>query len=178
MILGFGCVQDFREGTEKVPSKIKESETEIKSEYLKGFFDSQGCVDTSSRKVFGLKKNLEVIKKIKTLLGDIGIRSCIRDKNGSTFNTSAEYFRIRVSWRNELKKYSELINFSINRKQKTLERELGSYTYEYKRWTNKGEEILKKMYDRNTSEMSIMLNRSKKSVQAKARRMGLTKVIK
>lgn len=45
------------------------------------------------------------------------------------------------------------------------------------RWTNKEEETLREMYDKNTKEMSILLNRTIGSVQQKAIRMGLTKVV-
>lgn len=173
-ILKFGELKDFREGSERVPTQVKEASKEVKSYYLRGFFDSQGCVDPRSRRILAVKKNLKVIIEIECLLRDLGIFSHIARHKGSSFVPDGEYYIIRVSWRDELEKYEKLVGFSIKRKLNALKEVLNSYKFRYKRWVNKEEELMREQYNRNTEELAKMLHRSLGGVQQKAARMGLT----
>lgn len=175
-ILKFGKLEDFREGSERVPIKVKRANEEVKSHYLRGFFDSQGCADPSSRRVFAVKRSSIIIREIKSLLEDIGIHpSYILEQKGSPYNSNGKYYRIYISWRDELEKYEKLVGFSIRRKQNNLRKMLDSYRFRYKQWTCKDERIMKEHYNRNTKEIARVLGRSVGSVQIKADRMGLTR---
>jgi len=174
-VLSFGRIEDFKEGSETVPDIIRESTERVISSYLKGFFDSQGCVDLNGRRITAIKENLEVLEEIKNLLQTLGIYSHIIPQAGSPDNLQ-KYHAIVVSWREELEKYANQIGFSIERKAKELKKILNSYSHTYKRWTEKEEKVMKEKYDRNTKEVAKLLNRPQGCVQAKARRMSLTEV--
>ena len=105
-----------------VPEAIKRAQLEIKRSYLRGFFDSEGTVyfrENRDRYVAAFSTNLEGLKKIGKLLAGIEIESKISQE--------AWYYKIKISKRENLRKFAELVGFTIKRKMRKLEQALSAY---------------------------------------------------
>ncbi|MFH8087083.1 MAG: LAGLIDADG family homing endonuclease [Candidatus Aenigmatarchaeota archaeon] len=92
---------------------LKSDDNGIIRAFLKGFFDSEGSVGSYVISVSSVnKKGLIGVKK---LLSKLGIRAnLIAVKKG-------KYFVLYISRKENIKKFKQLINFTINRKRKRLE---------------------------------------------------------
>lgn len=125
-ILSYGGIQSFKEGKEKVPQQITHAGKEIKAAYLRAFFDSQGSVNVSKlhgvRAVEGTKKNLPVIRELRNLLNDFGIKSWVRMSQDGTY-------RLNITGKPNLEQFRIQIGFSIKRKQRKLNEALKSYNH-------------------------------------------------
>ncbi len=124
-ILKYGKLKDFKECIEKIPSFIKESKDKrLIGNYLKAFFDSQGSVDVSSRKVTASKKNEEIIKDIQKLLNILKINSCI-------IKTPKNQDVIKISDYKSIKNFDRYIGFDILRKESKVKKILNYYKIYY-----------------------------------------------
>jgi len=105
-----------------VPETIKEAPSEIKRSYLRGFFDSEGTVyfrEDGDRYIAAFSTNLEGLKEIGKLLTDIEIEYKISQE--------VWYYKIKISKRGNLRKFAELVGFTIKRKMQKLEQALSAY---------------------------------------------------
>lgn len=111
-------------------------DNKIKANFLRGLFDSEGCVSASNletprkatRFISFHNSDKKLTFLVKTLLESLGIRVQNVDKIiGSGFNKHGIYFRLRIGGKNNLKMFKNKIGFSIGRKNKKLEELLNSY---------------------------------------------------
>jgi intein/homing endonuclease len=104
----------------RVPKLIFESSLEVQKAYIRGYFDTDGSVDSSRKKVSLSSVSLEGIQDLKSLLLNFGIISTFDIKKtswqGGNKSTSN---RIHISGYS-LVKFIEQIGFGLSRKQKRL----------------------------------------------------------
>lgn len=111
-----------------IPNYIINGNKKVKANFIRGFADAEGCVDnTNHRHQIVITQNDEIIlKKIQKLLLELGIQS-------KTYHKKNNPDQLVVSLYRNLKKYRELINFSIAYKRNKLTemvRCLRKYTYD------------------------------------------------
>lgn len=120
-LLSYGA--SFRTGDWRVPEVIKKATREIKGSYLRGFYDSEGTaaphMNEGCRYIYAFSKNSDGLKDVKELLSEIGIESKIFQRPW--------IHGIVISGRKNLKKFSKLVGFTINRKIQKLEHGLLTY---------------------------------------------------
>lgn len=91
--------------SEELLQQIRSSDREHKREFLRAFFDDEGCMDfkikNNKRRIRGYQKNIEVLYVIRDLLKDIGIDSHIEIPN-----------EVVISRKNNLSAFQREINFS------------------------------------------------------------------
>ena len=115
---------------------LTNAEENIKSMFLRGFFDAEGGVSGSNLKtpriatrfiaVFNSDKKL--ILFVKNLIESLNIKvQNIDIKIGSGFNKNGIYYRLRIGSKENLIKFKQRIGFSIERKNKKLDEVLNSY---------------------------------------------------
>ena len=120
-----------------VPSVILNSSDDIKSSFLKGFFDSEGSVDTY-KKIIAVSVNKTGIHEIEYLLSSLGIKSNVREVSKLRGNRRRQY-TIKITGRRFLELYSQKIGFSIGRKQECLENLIKGYKF----WATPHTEVVK-----------------------------------
>ncbi len=112
------------------------AEDKIKTNFLKGLFDSEGNVSGSNLKtpriatrfIGFFNNNLELIYLVKKLLESLDIKVQNIDKRtGIGFKKSGINYRLRIGGKENLQKFSDKIGFSIERKNKKLNEILKSY---------------------------------------------------
>lgn len=85
--------------------QIKNMSTDLKIEFIRAFFDDEGCMDfrprTKHRRIRGYQKNVKVLKIIRTLLKELGIESHIEPPN-----------EVVIVGKENLIKFEQGINFS------------------------------------------------------------------
>ena len=85
--------------------EIVEAPKELKREFLRAFFDDEGCMDfrpkERRRGVRGYQKNTRILKSIQTLLADFYITATLKLPN-----------EVVVTGKNNLQKFQQEINFS------------------------------------------------------------------
>lgn len=103
-------------------------EEDIVCGFLKGFFDSEGCVHAYNldnpkiaHKAISLtQKNYDWIILVQNLLKKLGIESTIVSKIGSGFNPLGEYYILTICKHQNLKIFRDKIGLSIKRKIEKL----------------------------------------------------------
>jgi len=120
-LLQYEELEHFKEGNEKVPEKIFQAEEEIKSSYLQGFMDSQGCIyandDGYDSRVVGRKSNTKVLKELQELLSDLDIKSRVRSDSGEK-----KTWTLDIRGNEDILKYREKVSFSIPYKKEKLDK--------------------------------------------------------
>ena len=106
--------KSFKTKKWRVPFIIKRASPILKSRYLKGFFDSEGSVDLSTKRVVGTSSNIKGLKEIQILLFNLGIKSAI--------NKSTKSFNLKIRDSKSISLFSKKVNFSIKRKANRLKR--------------------------------------------------------
>lgn len=125
-VLRYGELKDFKHHTERVPEEIKRASLDIKSSYLRAFFDSQGHVvytgsgKTVRRKITATKANREVLEELGELLLAFNIKWQIRPASNKSW-------QVVITGRNSIQSFSERIGFTIERKKRVLNESLKSY---------------------------------------------------
>lgn len=100
--------------TKRIPSCIWESSNEYRARYLRGLFDTDGCV---SGHLSMSCKNEDLASDVQKLLLDMGVRSKVtRIKNEQNDISS-----VVISGRSNAIKFNNLIGFSLSYKAKQLE---------------------------------------------------------
>lgn len=119
--------------------QLKISTKEIKCSFLNGFFDVEGGVSGSNlqtpfkatRFIHAYNTNFDLICFSRDLLESVGIpiqNIDKRQKSGFTPEKTIEY-RIRIGGKENMKNFKENIGFSIDRKNKLLNKVLESYVH-------------------------------------------------
>jgi len=149
-----------------VPEDISNcSDEEIICNFLKGFFDSEGCViyNNRNRRVEAFSVNKNGIENIEILLEKIKIKSEITQENLQTNKgKTSKFYTLQIRRRRDLELFAGKVNFSINRKTKKLKRMLKSY----KRYQYQIEEAENKILEsliggpKTVKDVSKIINRS------------------
>ena len=108
------------------------------TEFLKGFFDSEGTFNFDSKRRYGYLSasnyDTEVLEFCRELLKEIGIESHItltKKKGtkvkiwGKEYEYSSDLYEIRIYRKENIFKFYQLIGFTIHRKQQLLREYLG-----------------------------------------------------
>ncbi len=86
-------------------SEIENYDLELKREFLRAFFDDEGCMDfklkTNKRRIRGYQKDVEVLRVVKNLLMDFAVDSHLEAPN-----------EVVISGKNNLSAFQREINFS------------------------------------------------------------------
>jgi len=115
---------------------LVDADNEIKANFLRGLFDSEGNVSasnletpkTATRFISFFNNDKKLIDLTKTLLESLGIKVQNVDKRvGGGFKETTINFRLRIGGFNNLELFRNKIGFSIERKNKKLEELLASY---------------------------------------------------
>ncbi len=136
---------------------IKKENIEVKCAFLKGFYDSEGSayyqekIGVRNRKIELCNTDLELLTFCKTLLEESGINTLKIDKRlrdirvlrGRTLPIMI-YARFLLKENKEnFIRFKNLIGFSIERKQKNLDKMINSYIYpERNKWIEFKESVL------------------------------------
>jgi hypothetical protein len=149
-----------------VPEDISNcNNEEIIRNFLKGFFDSEGCVVYSNRtrRVEAFSVNKKGIEGIKILLEKINIKSIITKEILQTKDLeTSEFYELQIRRRQNIETFASKVNFSINRKMKKLEKLLKSY----RRYQYQAEEVENKIIEnlskdpKTVKDISEVINRS------------------
>jgi hypothetical protein len=93
----------FKVKVERLLSEITELDKSNQREFLRAFFDDEGCMDFrgNKRRVRGYQKNKKILMIIKNLLKNFNIDSKLEGQN-----------EVVVSGKENLKKFQKEINFS------------------------------------------------------------------
>lgn len=127
--------------------------------FLRGFFDADGSVSTSSHRVSITNSNKELIKASQLLLMKLGITSSLdlnREFSGP-YNSNKEH-TLEVSEKESLIEFKKLINFTASDKKKNLEEVINkkSNVNRTRQLPTLGNKVLKimKEYGENTNSFS------------------------
>lgn len=112
-------IGQFKKGNWLVPDMIKNADTEIKSAFIKGFFDSEGEIDKQIGRVGATSINLEGLEEIKKILESMGIRNTIIKRKDIRPNTHQKYV-LRIHDKQSIALFNQFIGFTIQRKQDIL----------------------------------------------------------
>mgnify|MGYP001571675984 CR=1 FL=1 len=112
-------IGNFGKDRWRIPEVVKNSNNKIKSAFIMGFFDSEGEIDKNIGRVGATSMNLMGLKEVKELLSSLDINSTIIKRKDLKPNTSQKYV-LRIHDKNSIKRFYELIGFTIKRKQKIL----------------------------------------------------------
>jgi DNA-binding CsgD family transcriptional regulator len=116
-LLGYGS---FKEREWNMPQAVNVAPPDVKGSYLKGFFDSEGCVDMTHRLIYGSSSNLPGLQSLSTLLTEFGIKTKIWRGGEGTFN-------LAISGRQFVELFAKHVGFTIKRKEQRLKQILVSY---------------------------------------------------
>ncbi|MEM2496739.1 MAG: LAGLIDADG family homing endonuclease [Nitrososphaerota archaeon] len=99
--------------------------------FLRGFFDSEGCVRKDGS-IYCFNADIQLLQYVKRILGLLGIRTTgpkiytkketllFNERMGKTYLRKKDVYRIYIRMR-DLLKFHQLVGFTIQRKQKRLE---------------------------------------------------------
>ena len=119
-------------------NKIKTSSKKIKAMFLKGFYDSEGCVDINTQTIIISNRDKQLLQFCKFLLLNLNIESRpirIQIKKGSRTMLPDENYHIEgsnqyefsIGKKENLIKFRDKVGFNIKRKQTNLIRAIKSY---------------------------------------------------
>jgi len=113
----------------KVPDEIINGNETVKSYWLRGFFDAEGCVsyDGKRKNIVVVSVNKKEMIKVAQLLKDLEIKFNIYfHKRKKKSHSDVTVIRISNDFYN-IKRFAEKVGFSINRKQQKLIDILNNY---------------------------------------------------
>lgn len=151
---------------------IVNEHTEVKCSFLKGFYDSEGSayyserIGVRNRKIELYNTDLELLTICKNLLEELGIKTRKIDKKFRDIRLlKGRMLPITICCRITLRenkenfiKFRTLIGFSIERKQKILDKIINSYLLYRSKWGNLKEEITKLRSQKRYSEIRKQFN--------------------
>lgn len=130
-LLSYGV--PFRQDVWLVPPAIKNASPDIQASYLKGFFDSEGSVETNGQRIKGTSSRLLGLEEISALLRNLGIKAkIIRQSKNDAYD-------VRIQDRASVELFAKYVGFTINRRKEKLQLLLASY----KLWTTPPSDVLK-----------------------------------
>lgn len=135
------CVEKFlslkiqkNEHMQQKNERSKGKSYSISKDYIKGFFDGEGCVYVKQKQIIITNTNQELLKEISSFLRSLGICSSLeihRKKNDKAdakkFRTTRDCYRLRMFGYFNLKSFSDLVGSNDVDKQKRLRVLLNSY---------------------------------------------------
>lgn len=119
-------IAELTNNNKEISKFILNGDNKIKARFIRGFFDSEGSVDViyNRRQIVLTQNNEKMLLQIKSLLFDLGIQSKYVQKN---FGSD----KLIISLLENLKKYHNLVGFSIKYKQENLKQAI-EYLENYK----------------------------------------------
>ncbi len=122
-------------GTRKwnVPEDVKSAPLDMKASYLRGFFDSEGGVDTKGWVIYAASVCAQGLYGISMLLSDFGTIARIKQPLGKNYHVLKIYGRLPISL------FAKHVGFTINRKKEALKQLLANY----RRFITSPNEVLK-----------------------------------
>ena len=135
---------------------IRDQTNLCKGAFLRGFFDSEGSAyffkkrGVRNRKVEICNTNLELMEFCKLLLNDLGIETLrierrIRGERTIRGRTLKPFVFYRTTLRENkrnLENFKERVGFSIDRKQKNLDKMISTYAIEHTDWGDLKEDVI------------------------------------
>lgn len=118
--------KSFKQESWRIPKSIEYAPLKIQAQFLKGFFDSEGCVDKRSRRVSANSINLKGLEEIGFLMKNFGIRFKIESRKDKRPNTHIKY-NLKIQDKKSLERFNKNISFVINRKKERLYNTINSY---------------------------------------------------
>lgn len=92
---------------------------QITSDYIRGFFDGEGCVSVKGKQIIITNQNVLIMKRIREKLKNIGIISSLyKDKN---------CYRLKIFGYHNICKFHELVGSNFNVKEKQMLELIDSY---------------------------------------------------
>ena len=118
----FSYISSFKTFEWRVPEKVKEASHDVQTMFIRGFADSEGSVKNRhrNREITLSSGNPSGLSQIKDLLKNININSYILKRPNNVVN-------LYISDYNSLKIFSDVVGFTIKRKQNKLEAGLSRY---------------------------------------------------
>ncbi len=112
---------DSKEASEFVANfdlnKLIAAEVKIKSAFLRGFFDSEGCVNARGS-LSAYNSDYELIKFVETLLNAIGIETTFRSYYGYSVDKKIKSLRYMIYVRAKSRqRFKNLVGFNLGRRQ-------------------------------------------------------------
>jgi intein-encoded DNA endonuclease-like protein len=93
---------------------------QITSEYIRGFFDGEGCVSVKGKQIIITNQNIFIMKRIREKLKNIGIISRLyKDKN---------CYRLKILGYHNIRKFHELVGSNFDVKEKQMTELIDSYS--------------------------------------------------
>lgn len=119
-------------------NKIKIASKKIKKMFLRGFYDSEGCVDIDMKEIKISNNNKQLLQFCKDLLLDLGIESnkigiVVRKGTPYKFSekdsgiTNFDNYNFNIYRKENFIKFRDFVGFSIKRKQDNLIKMINSY---------------------------------------------------
>ncbi len=100
-------------------NEFVKANSEIKSSFLKGFFDSEGGAYTK-RQVSAFNTNYNLVEFVRSLLFSLGIETKLYKYNFNSAISKKPCYRINIYRKQSILLYWRIIGFSIKRKQDKL----------------------------------------------------------
>ena len=95
----------LKEKRKELIRSVKEMPRDLKLEFLRAFFDDEGCMDyrpqSNRRKIRGYQKDVKILKIVSNLLDDFGIESRVVKPN-----------EVVITGKENLQRFAKNINFS------------------------------------------------------------------
>lgn len=140
-------LNDYKSDNIKVPNEIKNSNKSVLSQYLRAFYDDEGCValrisnkeNTWKRNITLTSNSTKMLKDIKKLLYNLNIKTnkIIRTKNNSNYDKS---FVLSITGKDNITNFKKKIGFKHPNKIKKLNLMIKSYNA-----TSKNKEAFEKL---------------------------------
>ena len=155
--------------TRLLPDFITNGTETIKASFIGGFFDAEGNVNIQKTKrkegnvevqrhISGFSNDIELLKQVKSLLSDLGIKSNISHNKNKTYYVSIWNYR-------SLKIFHDIVGFRIKRKMRTLEIALESYKLIQTRWDYKTYNMVINLREEGLGARKIKENLSRSNIE-------------
>jgi intein/homing endonuclease len=167
-------LRDFFENKNIIPEELLNAKNEIKANFLRGFFDSEGYISLHKIRLTQ-KINTKYFKQIRKMCESLGIKcnkiyqyekyenNCLACKHCKHKKCPCVYEIFSITGYNDIKKFSETIGFGIPSFQENLVEMLLSY--KQKSYSNEiYKEVMKLKEKKKISELSKEFNIPYKTV--------------
>jgi len=140
-----------------IPNEISNSSKDIKSSFISGFFDAEGCACVSTNIVSVSQKNTLLLLKIKDMLESLGIGSrSYKCKN-------RDILTLHIRRLPDLKRFTKMVGSHLERKQKKLEK-IASREYKYSKKDYENAMKLRRKYGWGPERIRKKLNLLKPAI--------------
>jgi intein/homing endonuclease len=112
-----GYISDDRY-SKKVPWSILRSPKKVVRSFLRGLFETDGCVESGGRRITFSSASFDLSKEVQVLLLNMGILSTVRKK--WVKKTKRHYAKLEILGTRSKKLFAKLIGFDSEKKNKPL----------------------------------------------------------